>query len=403
MQRIVRLPNRKAETDLSRSLQRTAAKFLVTALAMMTVAGTALADGKWSGLLTLGGGYLEHPIGLDEESDAAYASQALSLARFERFGNHTLKAGYQLQGSVFGNDTQLGSLRNGLGIEWYLSFPRGEGLPSDRLSAGAQGARRAYQDYYSLFDYDEFYGYLAFRHYFGSRTLLRGYAAIEVRDYGNYVGESYREPHGEVKLQRFFQSRTTLGIEARFGQKVYIDTAAPEIWETVQLPSTSQASVRLSFSQGLGERHGLRGSYEYRHNFEDYPHYIGPVVGAEGDTLAMNFDSPLLDRYAREGSDVFFAWKVLAPGQNWLEVGGAWGDYDYGGLLFPSDEWVANDPGQTRTDTVGDVYLKWTRQLPAALQRPRLVAATGWQERDSSVARYTYSGARVYASLTWKW
>lgn len=397
------IPKPKADRELFRSETRLHLKTILPALALLLVAGPARADGKWSGALTVGGGYVEHPIGLNEEPDAAYASQIFSLARFEKFGPQTVKLGYELDSSVFGNDTQLGSLRNGLGLEWYRGLPNREGLPAGRIAAGAQIARRDYRDYYDLFDYDEFYGYLAIRHYLDGSTLLKGYAAIEVREYGNYAGESYREPHGELKLQRFFPTRTTLGIEARYGQKVYTDSAAPEIWETVQLPSTSQFSVRLSFSQGVGDHHGLRGWYEYRHNFEDYPHYIGPLIGAEGDTLGMDFDSPLLDRYAREGSDIFFAWKVLAPGQNWFELGASWGDYDFGGLLFPSDQWLVDDPGQTRTDTVGDVYLKWTRQLPRALQRPQLVAATGWQERDSSVARYSYSGARVFASLTWKW
>lgn len=376
---------------------------MLIGLTLLTAAGPAAAAGQWTGSLTLGGGYLEHPIGLDEEPDAAFAAPSLSLARFQQFAGQTLKLGYELDSSRFGNDTQLGSLRNGLGVEWFRALPHREGLQPGRLAAGAQVSRRDYRDYYSLFDYEEFYGYLAFRHYLDGSTLLKGYAAIQVRDYGGYAGESFREPHGELKLQRFFATRTTLGLEARFGQKVYTDSAAPEIWGTVQLPSTSQFSVRSSFSQGVGQRHGLRGWFEYRHNFEDYPHYIGPVVTTEGDTLGMDFDSPLLDRYAREGSDLFFAWKMLAPGQNWLELGASWGDYDFGGLLFPSDERVLDDPGQSRTETVGDVYLKWTRQLPQALQRPRLVAATGWQERDSSVARYTYSGARVFASLTWKW
>ncbi len=376
--------------------------FLIGTIGLLAT-GEVLAEGRWNGSMTVGGGFLEHPIGLSEESDAGFVSQSLSLARFQFEGDYHWKLGYELDSSRFGNDTNLGSLRNGIGLEWVRQMKAGGGARPGRISAGVQVARRDYRDYYDRFDDQEAYGYLAFRHYFGPSTLLKGYAALQIKDFGNYEGESFREPHGELKLQRFFASRTTLGLATRFGQKVYYETAASGIWETTQLPSTSQVSVRLEFSQGIGQRHGLRGWAELRHNLDEYPHYVGPLIDAGGDTLGVEFDSPLLDRYAREGTDYFLAWKFLAPGQNWIEASVSRGDYDYGGLLFPSDQWQLDDPGQQREDVVYGYDLGWKRQMPEWLQRSQLKAGAGWRDRDSTVQRYAYSGWRAYGSLTWKW
>ena len=158
-----------------------------------------------------------------------------------------------------------------------------------------------------------------------------------------------------------------------------------------------------SFSQGLGSRVGFRSWGEYRHNFDEYPHYIDHLINENTGEYVDVFASPLLDRYARGGLDLFAAVKVLAPRQLWVEFGTSYGDYDFGELLFPSNE-IAEGPdeGQTRTDTLHDYYVSVTRNMSRWIGRPRFVASGGWSNRVSNVERYTYDGIYFSGSATWR-
>ena len=369
---------------------------LFLALCLLISPAAWAEGGSLQGKLLLGGGYLEHPIGLAYENDAGYLTQALNLAALFDQDQDRFKLGYEGNATQFGNDTQLGSMRHGLGVEWFRTLPGNDGGRPGQISAGVQVAWRSYQEFFSMYDYGELYSYLSFRKYLGVRTLLKGYGAIKIRDYGEILGESFREPHGKLEIQRFFESRTTLGLAVRFGAKFYFGVAASEVWETLNLPSTSQLSTRLNFSQGITDRFGARGWLDYRVNFDDYPHYYSATEEI--------FDSPLLDRYAREGLDAFGALKLLVPWQTWLEGGVSYGDHDFGNLLFPSDEaGVGPGEGQVRSDTFQDYYLSPTRVLSGALGRPKLVVTGGWLDRESSLSRYTFSGAHYSATMTWSW
>ncbi len=76
-------------------------------------AGTDVSGGEIKGSLNLGGGYLEHPLGVGDEPDAGYLFQALRISTGAGSGQNLFKASYEGQASQFGNDAQLGSLRNG--------------------------------------------------------------------------------------------------------------------------------------------------------------------------------------------------------------------------------------------------------------------------------------------------
>ncbi|MBU8869252.1 MAG: hypothetical protein KOO60_00130 [Gemmatimonadales bacterium] len=276
-----------------------------------------------------------------------------------------------------------------------------------------QRADRSYEGSYDLYDYRETYSYIAFKRYLAAKTLLKGYAAFKIKNFGNILGESFREPHGKLEIKRFFQSRTTLGLAVRFGAKFYYDDAASNVWGTLNLPSTSQSSARLSqfstrlnFSQGISNRVGARGWVDYSVNLGDYPSFIDQRTWGENqEYFYVIFDNPLLDRYARDGLNLFGALKVLGPHQTWLEGGASFGDHDYGALMFPSDDvdYTTLDEGQKRLDKTKDYYFSLTRILPGTLGKPKLALSGGWLERESSVERYTYSGAYYSSSMTWRW
>jgi hypothetical protein len=352
--------------------------FLTTGLA-----GPDAQGGEIRGSVNLGTGYLEHPLGVAEEIDAGYLFQSLRLSVGTGGEQSLLKFSYEGQASQFGNGTQLGSLRNGLGAEWFrTSKDRRTGF-----SAGGQFALRSHDEWYEIYDYKETYSYLAFRKYVGRYTLWKGFAGLRIRKYDDLPEESFIEPHGQLEYKRFSENRTSIGLRIRYGWKQYNDDVASQVWGTLNLPSTSQLAARLSFSKGLSQRLGFRAWGEYRFKLSEFPYYVEEDI----------FDSPILDRYATEGYDLFAALKLLAPWQIWLEGGASLGDHDYGEIMFATDD----GQGQNRADQQLELYGSLERTLGKGLGRPKFQLMGGWRDRDSTHPWYTYSGVFWSTSLTW--
>ena len=363
----------------------TRTKFLLLLLLMWSgLAGSDAWSGEINGSLNLGAGYLEHPLGVGDELDAGYLFQALRLSTGTGNDQNMFKISYEGQASQFGNNTQLGSLRNGLGLEWFhKTEDRRKGL-----SAGVQMSLRNHDDWYELYDYKEAFSYLAFKSFAGTRTLWKGFAGLKIRSYGDLPEESFIEPHGQLEIQRFSENRTTLGLRVRYGWKQFNDDAASQVWETLNLPSTSQLAGRFTFSRGLSERVGFRAWGEYRWKLSEFPYYVEDDI----------YDSPVLDRYATDGYDLFSALKWLGPVQTWFEVGTSYGDHDYGEIQFAT----ADGGGQTRVDTVFEFYGSLEKTLGESLGRPKLKLMGGWRDQDSSHLWYAYSGTFASTSLYWK-
>ncbi len=250
-----------------------------------------------TGKVNVGAGYLAHPLGISEETEAGYFYQILQIASVSRKGGNAIKLGYEGQASQFGNETQLGSQRHGLGVEFFnKSADRKKGF-----SAGIQATTRRHDDWYQAYDHNEAFGYLALKKFIGSRHLLKGYAGFRIRKYDELPEESYIEPHAQLEIQRFSENRTSLGLRVRYGWKQFNDDVASQVWETLNLPSTSQLAARLSFSKGLSDRVGLRSWAEYRFKLSEFPYSVADDI----------YDSPVLDRYATEAKVFRFITEYL--------------------------------------------------------------------------------------------
>ena len=90
----------------------------LTLILATSLAGAACA-GPLQGEVVFGGGYLDHPRGLEYEIEAAYLSQALRLTSEFPGERHLIRLGYEGYANQFGNDTQLGVMKHGLGAEWF--------------------------------------------------------------------------------------------------------------------------------------------------------------------------------------------------------------------------------------------------------------------------------------------
>lgn len=360
--------------------QRSVAACLWAAAALTPAAASGT---DVQGSLSLGTGYLDNPLGVVTDEGAGYLSESLRLFALQGSGNDRFRFGYEGSASQFDKDAQLGSQRHGLGWEWFHAegYARGAG-------AGLQFAMRRYDARYELFDHQDLNSYATYKTYLGSTVMLRTTAQLQYRRYADLPEESFLEPRLQVELKRFAQNRTTLGLDLRAGLKYYYDSAASRVWETPNLPSTSQLAARLNFAWGCSERLSLRTWFEARLSLSDFPHY----VDAEGGV----YDSPLLDVYAHDGFDSFFALKWLAPGAFWLEPGVAYGDHDYGELLFAAD-----DGGATRRDKVLDAFVSLEKPFSGSLNGLRLNALAGLRSQDSTLSTYAYDGLFAQTALAY--
>jgi len=241
---------------------------------------------------------------------------------------------------------------------------------------------------YRIYDYQEAYGYLAFKKYPRPNVMLRGWAGLRTRIYDDLPEESYLEPHAVLEIKRFGENRTTLGVSARLGGKWFHNPVAKNVWGTAGTPATSQFMVAIDAAKGLSERVGARARFDHRFTLSDFPYWVGDDI----------YDSPLLDRYARAGSSALAAAKWLTPLQTWLEVGGAWTRDDYGEIVF-----ATGAGGSQRLDTILTGFAALERRFVRSGRGAILRATVSWRDQSSNLDAYTWSGLAATAGLEWRW
>jgi hypothetical protein len=336
-----------------------------------------------TGSLSLEGGFLDHPLGVAVEPSSPYGQGALSLLWLPG-GSGRWRLTYEGSATVFDSDVPLDDTRHAAGLEWVRPRPR-EGWT---LSAGGQASLRRQTEYYRVYDHDEAYGYLAFKHYPHPRVMVRGWVGLRSRTYRDLPEESYLEPHAVLEAKRFGGGRTTLGASLRLGGKWFHDPVAPQVWGTAGTPVTSQLSLALNGARGLSDRVGVRAALQLRRGLREFPYYV------EEDL----YDSPLLDRYARSGPAASAAVKWLTPLQAWFEVGGFWTRDDYGAILFAD----GLGGGARRRDTIVDAFASLERRLLRDGRGVILRARVSWRDQSSDLPGYTWSGPAAAAGMEWR-
>ncbi|MCA9730291.1 MAG: hypothetical protein KC729_21600, partial [Candidatus Eisenbacteria bacterium] len=227
---------------------------LLAALTMILLASPVGAGDLFSGQLSVGGGYSAHPLGIDGDEDAGYASQTLRLQLNKTLGSSAWRLGYEGSAHEFTGEQSLDQMHHALGLEWF-------GSAADHrwnLSAGAQASGRMQSGIYQPYDFVEATGYFAFKTYLRDGLLARGYAQVRDRSYSELPEESFSEPSVQVDLQRFLPSQTTLGATLGWGWKLFRDPAAERVWETDGMPSTHLLRLQLNAAQSLSDRVSLR-------------------------------------------------------------------------------------------------------------------------------------------------
>lgn len=332
------------------------------------------------GSLDLGGGQIEHPLGIADEAASPYYSAALALEAEAARAASAWQWNLLANGVHFEAQPDLDYVAAALGMEWQRRVPR-DGLA---LSAGVQGGARRQQPAYQIYDHTEAFAYLAVKTYPRADLMTHAYVGLRARVYGRLPEENTVEPHLFVEFKRFAASRTTLGASVRVGGKWYTDASAPAVWGTHSTPSTAQAAFALSVASGIGERAGLRANLGYRGVLADFPYYVDEQIT----------DSPVLDSYARHGGSLEAAIKLLGPAQWWIEAGARRQEDDFGATLFSTLEGTS-----TRIDTVTTLFVSAERTFAAAV----LTAAVAWRDQDSTVDFYRWQGLSFSSGVRLGW
>lgn len=365
-------------------------RVLILALVVVTFAGLFVFLGTAgaatvNGRLGIDAGHVDHAVGLADETSTPYLDTGLTVEAVEVFEANALELGVSTRDVRFDPERGLDFRWHALGLEWKQRKPRRDLA----FSAGAQFGLRRQDDLYAHYDYDAWTGYLAFRGYVGARQLVRGSIGLRTRSYDALPEESNVESYAFVETKHFFDAGTMLGASVRLGSKFFTDPAASGVWGVEGTPSTTQLTVAVQASRALGERVGLRANAQMRHALADFPYWSDADV----------YDSPLLDRYARNGPSAEAAVKVLGPSQLWFEVGGAVTRDDFGAILFAD----GTADGATRRDDVTSVFTSVSRAIVAPGGRANLRLSLAWRDQASTIDAYDWDGWSVASGLTWSW
>jgi len=365
-------------------------RVLIIALLVVSLAGLFVFLGTAgattvNGRLGIDAGHVDHAVGLAEESSTPYVDAGLTLEAVETFASNAVEFGVSTRDVRFDPERGLDFRWHAAGVEWKQLHPRLD----LSLSAGVQFGVRRQDDLYAHYDYDAWTGYLAFRSYVGTRQFVRGSVGFRARDYAALPEESNVESYAFLETKRFFEAGSMLGASMRLGSKWFTDPAASRVWAVEGTPTTTQMTVALQASQSISERVGLRVGAQMRHAITDFPYWSDADV----------YDSPLLDRYARNGPSAEGVLKVLGPSQLWFEVGGAVARDDFGAIRFAD----GSPAGTTRRDDATSVFTSVSRAILAPGGHADLRLSVAWRDQASTIDAYDWQGWSVASGLTWAW
>ncbi len=329
-------------------------------------------------------GFLEHPLGLNDEPSSSLRIGRLDLAASTKTDQTTLRWSYSGALTLFDEDVPLDYMRHAVGLEWINS----SGSGNKSSSAGLRWTVRDQVERGSLYDHKEIDGYLVHKIYPAPSLMIRGVAGGRVRSYSELPEESLLETYVLLEMKKFTENRTTIGTSLRLGGKQFYDPIAPRVWGTQDQPFASQLVLSLDAAQGVSDRISLKASVGQRISLSDFPYWVQ-------DDL---FDNPLLDRYARSGWLANGSVKVLTPGLIWVETGVYASTDDYGAILFDS-----GDEGATRLDHVLEGYVSLEKTIVSGSNKTVLRLTGSWRDQSSNLELYDWSGMSVVGGVSWKW
>ncbi len=197
------------------------------------------------------------------------------------YENHGLRAYYD------GNVTMFDRYRdkNYFNHEFGLSFYHDLNEKGDRLNAGTGVSKRNHSDTYKWFELNEAFIYVNTR--IKLMDQLYGYMGLKVtnRNYKNLDAFSHWQLMSFARISRFFDSGTTIIVEADLLSKNYIPSTEKSFIEgfpetvTIGDGYSRQAVALFRMAQALSLTTGLSGQVLVRRNLSNSVRYLGTADG----------------------------------------------------------------------------------------------------------------------------
>jgi hypothetical protein len=307
----------------------------------------------------------------------------------------------------------------GLDHVWVLGEKSG-------LYFSLTGRGTFYRSDYNDFNYGAVNAYGAYKSYLSPTSIFKAEYSLTIRDYRLSQFDSYSHAL-DVKLDKYFQSRTTIQAALSWGHKFYFhpypaetdllpaDSSTPSIsgsdmgqgmgrgkrwglmWSspTWTSPASDQGGQGIQtltlkglIAQGIGDRIGIRFSGVRQWS----------ISGLNPFSQVWEFytvENPFYDRYAWDGHEWGVQLTVLAPWDAQLRLGYAFSHKEFPGIEVLDAEGLST--GLMRSDG----RRRWEARLAKDFSRFALFLAIHRLDNSSNDPLFDWQGNFVAVGLEW--
>ncbi|MDT8323218.1 MAG: hypothetical protein RRA94_03820 [Bacteroidota bacterium] len=214
-------------------------------LAVLVLTSTSL-QGQWLGTLSLDNGYDDNMFRNYAGASSASTDISLMYGYFPEDGNWAVNYSGAL--TTFSEYPERLYALQSMAASYVMKYGDGD---ANSLTVIGNGSLRIDRDDYVLYDYSQAMGSLSWRHQLvGDLPLMLTYHA-RYRSYPNFGELSYLEHFASIGTMMFFETRTSLRIQAEYGFKNYSQNAfSNTLGASTVLHGAAAESAGLTLSGG---------------------------------------------------------------------------------------------------------------------------------------------------------
>ncbi len=188
--------------------------------------------------------------------------------------------------------------RNFLFHQSGMAFSHEMSTPGNIIYSGVKFSNRTNKEAYNYYNFNQFIAYANGRFRLGDNFLQAGYRLRE-RTYPNLEGFSYWEHWVFLRVNRSFETRTSLTLQSNFGFKNYVaQTYVTTVYDSTfgggwnkhmgrhgvhtlisveDVPSAELLTTSFRVAQSIAAKTGLSFDVLYRYNFNSEARYLTAI------------------------------------------------------------------------------------------------------------------------------
>ena len=206
---------------------------------------------------------------------------------------------------------------------------------SNSLSLQASGTARYGATVGDAYNYYRAIASVGLKYFLDETTVARASYRIRFQEYPNFYSLAYLEHYASVSLNRSFETRTSVTLQADLGNKLYQDLAVPSVSTTTTTTSTGTGSSGNG-KGGNGKGNGQNGTSS------------GEIHGTTTPELSyLSYDSPNAAQLVLKltiGQALSETTGMSAGYVQRMNLNDRGGSVTVGGVTFLGDEDIFDDP-----------------------------------------------------------